>query len=77
MNGPAKFGEVYAYGQIPLANRPGLFDCLVGTYGDVSCEFYVDPTSGEVMIGTNSSNADNPRQRPRSRSGTMRAAAAR
>ncbi|HVW37926.1 MAG TPA: trypsin-like peptidase domain-containing protein [Pirellulales bacterium] len=48
--GPEQFGAVEYYGTAPLAGRPGLVEVLVGTYGGVECQFFVDPTSGRLLV---------------------------
>ncbi|HXT57653.1 MAG TPA: trypsin-like peptidase domain-containing protein [Pirellulales bacterium] len=48
--GPEQFGSVEYYGTAPLAGHPGLVEVLIGTYGGVECQFWVDPTSGRLLL---------------------------
>jgi hypothetical protein len=50
VTGPEQFGAVEYYGTAPLAGHPGLIEVLVGTYGGVECQFWVDPTSGRLLL---------------------------
>jgi S1-C subfamily serine protease len=44
--GPKQFGDLYYLGTSPVADRAGLADVLIGTYGGVETRFLVDPGDG-------------------------------
>jgi S1-C subfamily serine protease len=48
MVGPKEFGETYYLGTLPLIDRDGLFDVLVGTHNVVEAQFAFDPRSGHL-----------------------------
>jgi S1-C subfamily serine protease len=47
--GPEKFGDVWYYGEAPLAGHEGLADVLVGIHGGVESRFYFDPKAGVLL----------------------------
>lgn len=48
--GPQQFGEVYYLGTVPVVDRQGLFDVLIGTHNVVEARFYFDPASGRLAV---------------------------
>ena len=50
VKGPEDFGSVEYYGTLPLEGHPGPVDLLTGTFGGVDCNFFVDATSGHLLL---------------------------
>ena len=48
-SGPAKFGEVYYLGTLPVAGQTELCDVLVGTHQDVEARFLFAAGTGELV----------------------------
>ncbi len=48
--GPKQFGDLYYLGTVPVPERSGLSDVLVGTYAGVETHFMVDPGDGELSL---------------------------
>jgi serine protease Do len=48
--GPEKFGSLEYYGTLPLEGHPGLVDMLSGKFGGVECHFFIDSTSGHLLV---------------------------
>jgi S1-C subfamily serine protease len=47
--GPARFGEVYYLGTVPLAGQKQLVDVLVGIYGGIETRFCFAPDTGQLL----------------------------
>ncbi len=47
--GPQQFGEIYYLGTVPLIDRDGLFDVLVGTHNVVEVRYAFEPDSGLLV----------------------------
>ena len=50
VKGPEDFGSVEYYGTLPLEWHPGPVDLLTGTFGGVDCNYFVDSTSGHLLV---------------------------
>jgi hypothetical protein len=50
VKGPEKFGSLEYYGSVPLVGHSGLVDMLSGTFGGVQCHFFIDSTSGHLLV---------------------------
>jgi serine protease Do len=46
--GPQRFGDVYYQGTVPLIDREGLFDTLVGTHNVIETRFMFQPDTGRL-----------------------------
>ena len=47
--GPDQFGDVYYYGTAPLPTQQELCDVLIGTYKELECYFYFQPSTGKLV----------------------------
>lgn len=47
--GPEQFGDMYYYGTAPLPSQPELCDVLIGTYKELECYFYFQPSTGKLL----------------------------
>lgn len=50
VKGPEQFGSLEYYGTLPLDGHPGMVDMLTGTFGGVECHFFIDATSGHLLV---------------------------
>lgn len=49
VEGVKKYGDVYYYGEAPLADHAGLTDVLVGLHAGVECRWYFDAKTGLLL----------------------------
>ena len=50
VKGPEDFGSLEYYGTLPLDDRTGMVDMLSGTFGGVECHFFIDASSGHLLL---------------------------